>query len=277
VTHSPRPTLGRAGRPRLWSVVLVLAALLAVSAGRGPMPSARHSGAVWPSVGDEAVARGAELGLPSARARAEGEVMAPRFPARPSRQDSARRPSRPFPRARATGVLAVVGGTAPEVGSGPLVTFAVEVERGIPLDRATFAATVQRILYDSRGWTAGGQLTLRRVGSAPDFRVALATPATTDRLCAPLETSGRFSCHQEGRAVLNLWRWRRGARSYGDDLRGYRTYLVNHEVGHALGLSWHPACPRSGAPAPVMMQQTLGVGDCRPHPWPQPVERAALH
>ncbi len=67
--------------------------------------------------------------------------------------------------------------------------------------------------------------------------------------------------------MLNAERWARGARTYGADLSGYRRYMVNHEVGHALGRG-HAACPRAGDPARVMMQQTKGVDACRPNPWP---------
>jgi Protein of unknown function (DUF3152) len=178
---------------------------------------------------------------------------------------------------RPTGRLAIVSGSSAVSGSGPVKSFLVEVEGGLRVNRRAFAATVERILYDRRGWSARDRLAFRRVDSEPvDFRVALVSPGTTDRLCAPLETAGRYSCHQNGRAVLNNRRWQFGASSYGDDLDRYRMYLVNHEVGHALGHSWHRACPHAGAPAPVMMQQTMGVGECRPHPWPLPEERESL-
>ena len=170
----------------------------------------------------------------------------------------------------ASGTFTTVPGTSEPVGSGWLRTFAVEVEDGLEVDAADFAEEVERILLDPRGWTADGTVAMQRVDAATaDVRVTLASPATVDAECYPLETGGRFSCWNGERAMLNVWRWRHGAATFGDDLEGYRGYLVSHEVGHALGHG-HVGCPAPGAPAPVMMQQTIGVEPCVANPWPYP-------
>lgn len=168
-----------------------------------------------------------------------------------------------------SGEFRAAAGSAAAVGVGTLVTYQVEVEREVPLSRRTVAATVDRALLDRRGWTATGAHALERVETGGDVRVLLATPRTTDALCAPLQTGGRLSCRNGDLVVLNAWRWLNGADAYADDLRNYRRYLVNHEVGHALGNA-HEACPGPGAAAPVMMQQTKGVGECVVNPWPAP-------
>ena len=116
-----------------------------------------------------------------------------------------------------------------------------------------------------------GEVRLQWVGdpAEADFRVVLALPASVDAACAEvgLETQGRQSCWDGERTMLNSWRWEHGATDFGDQLETYRTYLVNHEVGHALGRR-HVDCDEPGARAPVMMQQTVSVGDCRPWGWP---------
>jgi hypothetical protein len=125
---------------------------------------------------------------------------------------------------------------------------------------------VARSLGDRRGWRAHGYR-FRLVGSAPaDLEIVLASPALTDRLCAPLQTLGQYSCAQGSRAILNFRRWRHGASAYRS-LERYRTYMINHEVGHLLGRQ-HAYCPGVGATAPVMVQQTKGIIPCRPNPWP---------
>jgi hypothetical protein len=167
------------------------------------------------------------------------------------------------------GVLRVVA-APPAPVEGAAVRYLVEVEGGLGISAEQFATAAQATLADPRSWSAGGRPALHRVDDGPvDFRLVLASPALTDELCAPLRTAGRFSCFQDGRAVVNARRWLTGAPAYADRLEDYRHYVVNHEVGHALGRG-HAGCPRAGAPAPVMMQQTKGVGACTPSAWPFP-------
>jgi hypothetical protein len=47
-------------------------------------------------------------------------------------------------------------------------------------------------------------------------------------------------------------------------LDDYRQYMVSHEMGHILGHD-HVTCPSPGAPAPIMLQQTKGIGKCKPN------------
>jgi hypothetical protein len=154
-----------------------------------------------------------------------------------------------------------------------VVRFTVETEGGIGADTGELAATVARVLRDPRGWQTRDTVRFVDVTAAEasagavDVRITLASPDTTDRLCAPLDTRGEVSCHNGGRVVLNLRRWLLGADAYGTDVAAYRTYLVNHEVGHALGHG-HVTCPGKGQDAPVMMQQTYGLEGCVAWPWP---------
>ena len=171
-----------------------------------------------------------------------------------------------------TGEIVAVGGTAPASGPAPVRTFSVGVEKGLPIDAREFAARVSDVLASPRSWGGAGDFSVQRVASeSASFRVVLASPQTTDAICAPLQTNGVFSCAEGTTAVLNYVRWMRGAAAYGEDLASYRVYMINHEVGHTLGHG-HVVCPEAGAPAPIMMQQTKGVGACEPNPWPRPYE-----
>ncbi|MGS2612955.1 DUF3152 domain-containing protein [Micromonospora sp. LZ34] len=154
-------------------------------------------------------------------------------------------------------------------GTGRLLRYRVAVERdirGLPV--AEFAAEITRTLNDPQGWTADGELRLRRVGwgQSADFTIYLVTPGTRDELCQDV-SDGYTSCRNGDRVVLNVARWVKGVPGYGTSLATYRRYMVNHEVGHRLGMG-HERCPGRGRPAPVMQQQTLGLHGCTANAWP---------
>jgi hypothetical protein len=172
--------------------------------------------------------------------------------------------------------VAIPDGALRTAKNGRPVRISIETEGGLPVDATEFAAAVATTLSDARGWQPAEKVRFVAVtpadldtGAEVDVRIALASPETTDRLCAPLETRGQVSCHNGGRAIINLRRWQLGAEAYGTDLAAYRTYVVNHEVGHSLGYG-HAYCAGPGQVAPVMMQQTYGLKGCTAWPWPAP-------
>lgn len=154
----------------------------------------------------------------------------------------------------------------PEKIQGRLTTYKILVEKstGYPIDK--FVQEVEEILLDERGWQASGKVTFWRRKKAR-IRIILATPDTVDRLCRPLNTNGYVSCHKAGTIALNVARWREGAAAFPGDLQAYRIYLVNHEVGHALGQK-HRYCKRNGSEVPVMHPQTYGFINCSNNFWP---------
>ncbi|RGC70826.1 hypothetical protein C5N14_01655 [Micromonospora sp. MW-13] len=163
-------------------------------------------------------------------------------------------------------------GESPVRGAdGPVRHYRVLVEQGTDQDADAFAATVDEVLGDPRSWIASGELRVQRVAAAADadFTVYLATPVTSERLCAlgGLSTERYTSCRLPGQVIINLARWMTAVPDYGAPLDVYRTYVVNHEVGHEFG-ELHEACPGPGEPAPVMQQQTYGLDGCLANPWP---------
>ena len=171
--------------------------------------------------------------------------------------------------ASGSGRLKVVPGRSAAPGRGRVYRIRVEVESGLDVDRAAFAAYVLATLNDRRSWTENGRRRFARTDGAADIRVVLASPKLSAAICRPLRTFGKLSCRQGDQAVLTTYRWVKAIPEYAGDRDGYRHYVVNHEVGHALGHP-HEYCAGKGRMAPVMMQQTKGLQGCRPNPWPHP-------
>jgi hypothetical protein len=172
------------------------------------------------------------------------------------------------------GQFDVVPGSVAAPGPGTVRIVRVEVERGLPVDGGRFAAFVLTTLNDGRGWGHGGAMSFARTDGDAPITVVLASPRTSAGLCEALRTDGTLSCRNGPRAVLTFHRWVNGTDEYADNLTGYRQYVVNHEVGHALGHG-HERCPGPGQPAPVMQQQTLGLKGCAENSWPHPDPAAA--
>ena len=148
------------------------------------------------------------------------------------------------------------------------INFNLKIESTLQLKADCIGKLITSILNDSRGWVKVTEKEFQLVeGTEKEFEFIFASPEKTDELCYPLETNGIYSCRNEDQIIINFFRWVNGAIDFGSDLETYRLYLINHEVGHILGWG-HVGCPKEGALAPVMMQQSKSTMGCRPYGWP---------
>ncbi len=161
---------------------------------------------------------------------------------------------------------------------GRMVTYSVEVEKGSGVDPERFASFIDTVLKNPRGWIADDEARFQRVSpDEADLRLHLATPDTVDDFCYPagFKTLGKVSCTVASDVMYNLDRWYIGVDQV-DDLKTYREYLINHEIGHYLGHT-HEACPGKGEVAPVMLQQTFSLDGCKPNAWPRAADGSEIH
>lgn len=152
------------------------------------------------------------------------------------------------------------------------VTYDVATRGRITTSVATFRRQAQETYGDARGWRAGG-ISFRPVARGGDFTLVLAEASTLTSFGAGCSTS--WSCRVGRFVVINQERWKFASPAWNrarGSLRDYRHLVVNHETGHWLGRG-HSGCSGPGRPAPVMMQQSKGLGGCRFNPWPLPQER----
>jgi hypothetical protein len=263
---------GRAAAPLLVAGLLLVTGCGTLAAHAAP-PLAR-----WATPGASAPASpsGSPSGAPSAAPRPSAQPLVTPDPPPGDRLDGA-----PRPLATLGFTFQVASGGTPVMGTGSkLLRYEVAVQSGLTETPAEVAATVDSVLGNpTRGWSRGGQWRFQRVsGGAYDFVVELATPSTTDAICAKygIDTNGEVSCRAQKNVVLNLARWQRGtngttegASSYPPE--EYRIIAINHEVGHALGHQ-HATCPGPGAKAPVMQTQFYGLDGCVQNVWPYDVD-----
>jgi len=146
--------------------------------------------------------------------------------------------------------------------------YGIRIEPSLGIDPLCIKNILFLILNNDLGWTNVAEKSFQLTSvEESDYVYIFASPNKTDELCAPIETNSIYSCRNENNIVLNFFRWQEGAVDFKNDMETYRIYLINHETGHILGWS-HVGCPKEGAIAPVMMQQSKGTDGCVPYGWP---------
>ena len=154
-------------------------------------------------------------------------------------------------------------------GAATVYRYVLRVEGGTSVAAAAAAAVIESVLNDDRGWRGTEGVSFEQVDdpAAADFTLSIATPTTTDALCAPLETIGMWNCRNGTNVVLNSDRWTYGSPTFSS-VDAYHVYEINHEVGHFLGHE-HEYCAGAGLTSPVMAQQSrTREGGCTENGWP---------
>lgn len=132
-----------------------------------------------------------------------------------------------------------------------------------------FANTVYRVLNDSRGWPRAGA-TFTKADEGCDFTIVLSEAKYLPSFDAGCST--KYSCRVGNHVIINLDRWNDGIENWkkaGGDLARYRTMVINHEVGHALGhVDNETTCAGAGKPAPLMQEQSMHLDGCTVNEWP---------
>lgn len=180
----------------------------------------------------------------------------------------------------AVGLLTVPAASADETPGPRTLTYTYCVQqRGVDAgQRDGFERTARHVLADPDGWSLGG--TIRFEGrdgcDGADFTLWLAAASRVAEF-GPV-CSSEYSCRVGRDVVVNLDRWRYATSAWhrsDASLADYRRMVITHEVGHWLGFG-HADCPRPGAPAPVMQQQSMDLQGCTPNSYPTDGERQRL-
>lgn len=154
------------------------------------------------------------------------------------------------------------------------VRYHVETRGSITTSRAVFRRQARQTFSDPRGWRGSG---IRFVPVASGGTLTLVLSAADRVTSFSSGCSSMWSCRVGRYVIINQERWKHASPAWNaahGSLRNYRHMVVNHETGHFLGLD-HASCPGSGRPAPVMMQQSKGLGGCTFNPWPTGSEIAS--
>lgn len=145
-------------------------------------------------------------------------------------------------------------------------------------DELRFIDEVKDILMDERGWKSKGYdfvfvsksvfNKIHVTGKSLKFKLRLTRNETIFRECGFEKMSCYNPTVKPPNVLINYYRWMNGSKYSKLSLKGYRIYVINHEVGHALGRGHIKSCECEDCYVPVMMQQTISIGKCKPNPWP---------
>jgi hypothetical protein len=170
------------------------------------------------------------------------------------------------------GLAAIAAAGRASAADTAVIAYSIATRGAVDADLPAFVDAARDAYGDPRGWSLGGAVRFRRVASGGGLVLWLVAP--DEMRTFSQDCSATWSCRVGRDVVINDARFHGGSPYWTGALDDYRLLLINHETGHWLGFD-HDACPSVGALAPVMMQQSKGVGVCVGNPWPLQRERVA--
>lgn len=126
------------------------------------------------------------------------------------------------------------------------------------------------ILDDPRGWADVGYVfKMVPVNEADVIIYKKSRLAMSKRFQRP-DLAGMSVCVRS--VPIEIWihndNWSSPPKNFIGSKSVYQAYVIQHEMGHAIGYSHHDPLPDPTLPCPVMYQQTRGTIDrCRSNPW----------
>ncbi|MCU0667215.1 MAG: DUF3152 domain-containing protein [Patescibacteria group bacterium] len=151
--------------------------------------------------------------------------------------------------------------------------YKITTDGNVKSDLDEFRAKVSETLNDPRGWLQAGA-SFVEVNSGEQFEIQLIEPSLLP-VKYPGICDSYYSCRVGRYVMINDDRWQNATNVWTGTLRDYRHMVVNHEVGHRLGLG-HYNCPGAGQLAPLMQQQSINLQGCLFNPWPLAFEIAIV-
>jgi hypothetical protein len=138
------------------------------------------------------------------------------------------------------------------------ITYSVVVDPDVDFSLKEFATDVAICLADPNGWESKGYRFFQ-VKRNPQVVIHLSSKSGLRKVGC----DDTLSCAELGgkQMRINVENWKHGSAKSGQDLDGYRQYVISHEMGHILGFD-HVKCPGKGLPVPIMTQQTISIGKC---------------
>ena len=154
-----------------------------------------------------------------------------------------------------------------------VLTYQIETWGTVNGSVQQFREYAAETLLSELGWSRAG-VAFEEVDNGGTFNLVL---VEGDELAKryPAACDAYYSCRVGRYVMINDSRWQEATPVWTKSLRDYQHLVINHEVGHLLGLG-HSFCSNPGDPAPVMQQQSIELRQCTFNQWPLQSEIDAL-